>query len=137
MSIAIVGGLDRLKRSYERKCKDMGYRVKVFSKRVPNLANRILGTDGIVIFTGFDDNFWLVNQSCVRNSFVNLISVSSLISPPVNSSKGINLSFADTGIIHNKPRTTIKITFFILHDTPIITLSHVICIKVGSMFRVP
>ena len=30
----------------------MGYRVKVFSKRVPNLANRILGTDGIVIFTG-------------------------------------------------------------------------------------
>ena len=52
MSIAIVGGLDRLKRSYERKCKDMGYRVKVFSKRVPNLANRILGTDGIVIFTG-------------------------------------------------------------------------------------
>ena len=51
MSIAIVGGLDRLKRSYERKCKDMGYRVQVF-KRVPNLANRILGTDGIVIFTG-------------------------------------------------------------------------------------
>ena len=52
MSVAIVGGLDRLKRSYERKCKDMGYRVKVFSKRVPNLANRILGTDAIVIFTG-------------------------------------------------------------------------------------
>ena len=30
----------------------MGYRVKVFSKRVPNLANRMLGMDGIVIFTG-------------------------------------------------------------------------------------
>ena len=52
MSVAIVGGLDRLKKSYERKCKDMGYRVKVFSKRVPNLANRVLGTDGIIIFTG-------------------------------------------------------------------------------------
>ena len=52
MSVAIVGGLDRLKRLYEKKCVDMGYRVKVFSKRVPNLANRMLGMDGIVIFTG-------------------------------------------------------------------------------------
>jgi hypothetical protein len=52
MSIAIVGGLDRLKRSYEKKCKDMGYYGKVFSKRVPKLANRMIGVDKIVIFTG-------------------------------------------------------------------------------------
>ena len=52
MSVAIVGGLDRLKRLYKKKCVDVGYRVKVFSKRVPNLANRMLGMDGIVIFTG-------------------------------------------------------------------------------------
>ena len=62
MSIAIVGGLDRLKRSYERKCKDMGYRVKVFSKRVPNLANRILGTDGIVILMVRWPTPWLKKQ---------------------------------------------------------------------------
>jgi hypothetical protein len=52
MSVAIVGGLDRLRRSYEKKCSDMGYYGKVFSKRVPKLANRMLGVDKIVIFTG-------------------------------------------------------------------------------------
>lgn len=52
MSVAIVGGLDRLKRLYEKKCVDMGYQGKVFSQRVPNLANRMLGVDGIIIFTG-------------------------------------------------------------------------------------
>lgn len=52
MSVAIVGGLDRLRRSYEKKCKDMGYRGKVFSRRIPNLANRMAGVSGIVIFTG-------------------------------------------------------------------------------------
>ncbi|MBT3923522.1 MAG: DUF2325 domain-containing protein [Nitrospina sp.] len=52
MSVAIVGGLDRLKRLYEKKCVDMGYQGKVFSKQVPNLANRMTGVNGIVIFTG-------------------------------------------------------------------------------------
>ncbi|MZG29228.1 MAG: DUF2325 domain-containing protein [Nitrospinae bacterium] len=52
MSVAIVGGLDRLRRSYEKGCRDMGYRGKVFSKRIPKLANRMSGVSGIVIFTG-------------------------------------------------------------------------------------
>jgi len=52
MSIAILGGLDRLKKSYERKGKDLGYSVKVFSQRVPNMGQRLVGVDGIVIFTG-------------------------------------------------------------------------------------
>lgn len=52
MSIAILGGLDRLKKSYEQKGKDLGYTVKVFSQRVPNLAQRLSGVNGIVIFTG-------------------------------------------------------------------------------------
>ncbi len=52
MSVAIVGGLDRLRRSYEKKCKDMGYQGKVFSRQIPNLANRMTGVSGIVIFTG-------------------------------------------------------------------------------------
>ncbi len=52
MSVAIIGGLDRLKRFYEKKCVDMGYRGKIFSQRVPNLANRMNGVDGIIIFTG-------------------------------------------------------------------------------------
>lgn len=52
MSVAIVGGLDCLKRIYEKKCCDMGYKGKVFTKRIPNLANRMKGMNGIIIFTG-------------------------------------------------------------------------------------
>ncbi len=52
MSVAIVGGLDRLRRSYEKKCRDMGYNGKVFSQRIPNLAKRMTGVDRIIIFTG-------------------------------------------------------------------------------------
>ena len=52
MSIAILGGLDRLKKSYEQKGRDLGYNVKVFSQRVPNMAQRLTGVNGIVIFTG-------------------------------------------------------------------------------------
>ncbi len=52
MSIAILGGLDRLKKTNEKKGKDLGYSVKVFSQRVPNLAQRLSSVNGIVIFTG-------------------------------------------------------------------------------------
>ena len=52
MSVAIVGGLERLRRSYEKGCRDRGYQGKVFSKRIPKLANRMTGVSGIVIFTG-------------------------------------------------------------------------------------
>lgn len=52
MSIAILGGLDRLKRSYEQKGKAMGYDIKIYSQRVPNLSRRLNGVNGIVIFTG-------------------------------------------------------------------------------------
>jgi len=52
VSIAILGGLDRLKNFYEKNGKDLGYSVKVFSQRVPNLAQRLRSVNGIVIFTG-------------------------------------------------------------------------------------
>lgn len=52
MSIAIIGGLDRLKRSYERQARDLGYKVKFFGRKVPNLGKRISKVNGIVILTG-------------------------------------------------------------------------------------
>ena len=52
MSVAILGGLDRLKKSYEIKGKEHGCQVRVYSQRVPNLAERLRGVNGIVIFTG-------------------------------------------------------------------------------------
>ena len=52
MSIAIIGGMDRLKSLYERQANDLGYKVKYFGRKVPNLGKRISKVDGIVILTG-------------------------------------------------------------------------------------
>lgn len=51
MCIAIIGGLDRLRREYEERCKELGLNAKVFSQEVPGLRKRIINLDGIVIFT--------------------------------------------------------------------------------------
>lgn len=52
MSIAVFGGLDRLKRIYEKTGKDFGCRVRVFAQRVPGMSKRLCKIDGIVLFTG-------------------------------------------------------------------------------------
>ncbi len=52
MSVAIIGGLDRLKRSYEKECRDRGFYARVFSQRIPNMARRMDGVNRILIFTG-------------------------------------------------------------------------------------
>ena len=51
MSIAILGGLDRLKSKYERIGKDMGVDIRLFSQRVPDMGKRLSGVNGIVVFT--------------------------------------------------------------------------------------
>ena len=52
MNIAILGGLDRLKRNYEKTGNELGFQVKLFSQKVPNMDKRLNGVNGIVIFTG-------------------------------------------------------------------------------------
>ena len=52
MSVAIIGGLDRLKRSYEKECRDRGFYARVFSQRIPNMVRRMDGVNRILIFTG-------------------------------------------------------------------------------------
>ena len=53
MSVAILGGLDRLKPFYKKRGRELGFSgVKVFSQKVPNLGRRMQGFDGIVICTG-------------------------------------------------------------------------------------
>ncbi|NIS38075.1 DUF2325 domain-containing protein [Candidatus Saccharibacteria bacterium] len=51
MSIAILGGLDRLKRNYEKTGENLGFEVKFFSQRVPSMSKRLSGVHGIVLFT--------------------------------------------------------------------------------------
>lgn len=52
MSVAIIGGLDRLKRSYQKECRNRGFDARVFSQRIPNMARRMDGVQLILIFTG-------------------------------------------------------------------------------------
>ena len=52
MGVAIIGGLDRLKRSYEKECSSRGFDARVFSKQIPNMARRMNGVERILIFTG-------------------------------------------------------------------------------------
>ncbi len=52
MSVAILGGLDRLKPLYQNSGRELGFPdLKVFGKRVPNMDKRLKGVGGIVIFT--------------------------------------------------------------------------------------
>ncbi len=52
MSVAIIGGLDRLKNVYKSQGSGMGFKVKHFSQRVPGMGKRLSGVDAIVVFTG-------------------------------------------------------------------------------------
>ena len=52
MSVAILGGLDRLKSLYQHNGRKLGFPdLKVFGKKVPNMDRRLKGMGGIVIFT--------------------------------------------------------------------------------------
>ncbi len=51
MSVAVIGGLDRLKHLYTQKGKKRGLRIKIFSQRVPDMGKRLNGFNGIVLFT--------------------------------------------------------------------------------------
>ena len=53
MSIAILGGLDRLKPHYLRHGRNLGFNnVKVFSKKFPDMVKRLSKFERIVICTG-------------------------------------------------------------------------------------
>jgi hypothetical protein len=52
MSVAILGGLDRLKRNYEKLGSERGIEVKFFHRKVPELDRRLMGVNGIILITG-------------------------------------------------------------------------------------
>ena len=64
MSIAIIGGLDRLRRSYEKERRNRGFDASVFSPHIPNMARRMNGVQRILIFTGtvaHSGQFYIIN----------------------------------------------------------------------------
>ena len=52
MSIAILGGMDRLKSYYVKQGRDLGFsNVKVFSRKFPNMVKRLKSYGGLIICT--------------------------------------------------------------------------------------
>jgi hypothetical protein len=48
MSVAILGGMDRLKCYYVKQGRDLGFsNVKVFSRKFPNMLKRLKSFSGI------------------------------------------------------------------------------------------
>ena len=53
MSVAILGGMDRLKCYYVKQGRDLGFsNVKMFSKKFSDMLKRLKSFSGIVICTG-------------------------------------------------------------------------------------
>ena len=51
MCIALVGGMDRLKRHYINEARQFGVELKVFTKHKAGILSKIRNVDAIVIFT--------------------------------------------------------------------------------------
>lgn len=51
MCVALIGGMDRLKRQYVNEAKAVGINLKVFTKPEANMASKIGHVDAMVIFT--------------------------------------------------------------------------------------
>jgi len=51
MSVALIGGMDRLIREYIEEAQKLGIELRVFTKPVKGLHSRIRNMDAIIIFT--------------------------------------------------------------------------------------
>lgn len=51
MSIALIGGIDRLGEKYLKEAKELGMDLRIFSQSERNMASKIKNADAVVIFT--------------------------------------------------------------------------------------
>ena len=51
MCIALVGGMDRATRDYQRAAQSFGVDLYHFERDCPSMAQKLNGMDGIIIFT--------------------------------------------------------------------------------------
>ena len=73
MSVAILGGMDRLKCYYVKQGRDLGFSsVKVFSRKFPNMLKRLKGFSGIVICTVNVGTQWLKERYVWRKQMGSL-----------------------------------------------------------------
>lgn len=64
MTVAVVGGLDRLERHYTALAKEhAGLKIKVYSQLRPKMADKIASADGVVLITN------LVSHNAAREVY--------------------------------------------------------------------
>ena len=51
MCVALIGGMDRLKRNYIEEAKKYGVELKIFNKHVTGIVSKIKNMDALIIFT--------------------------------------------------------------------------------------
>lgn len=52
MCIALIGGMDRLKRNYEKNATEFGVNLKFFPSFATGAPDRMKNVDAIIVFTG-------------------------------------------------------------------------------------
>ena len=86
MSIAILGGLDRLKPHYLKHGRNLGFNnVKVFSKKFPDMVKRLSKFEKIVICTGNVAHSMV--EGTVRMAQINGIQIGRTHSSSVSAMK--------------------------------------------------
>ena len=86
MSIAILGGLDRLKPHYLRHGRSLGFNnIKVFSKKFPDMVKRLSKFERIVICTGNVAHTMV--EGTVRMAQINGIQIGRTHSSSVSAMK--------------------------------------------------
>jgi hypothetical protein len=51
VSIALIGGIDRLERQYKNEAEKMGINLKIFTRSKAGMGSKIRNMDALVIFT--------------------------------------------------------------------------------------
>ena len=86
MSIAILGGLDRLKPHYLKQGRNLGFsNVKVFSRKIPDMVKRLSKFERIVICTGNVSHTMV--EGTVRMAQINGIQIGRTHSSSVSAMK--------------------------------------------------
>ena len=86
MSVAILGGLDRLKPHYLKQGRSLGFdNMKVFSKKFPDMVKRLKKFERIVICTGNVAHTMV--EGTVRMAQINGIQIGRTHSSSVSAMK--------------------------------------------------
>ena len=86
MSVAILGGLDRLKPHYLKQGRSLGFsNMKVFSRKIPDMVKRLSKFERIVICTGNVAHTMV--EGTVRMAHINGIPISHSHSSSVSAMK--------------------------------------------------